>query len=299
MGMDYTNLDGESEAAVGFQAGRLLGTPSELLKEKLMSVLVPQSAQLLQIDLQAYEDKYADRPRRLKGDTTLATAQSFVAFVNRHKTPETVISANEKLTSFRAVFNPDEPNGQPTPGAGDTDGGGFVLGRPGHADYTATYGCPVSIEWQRWMGKSQHAADSKVGMKHDTFIQFIEDNLLDIVTPENGRMLQLVRAFEAKKDVKFASVRKLENGDTAFSFSEETEQIIKDGLSLPSQFTISIPVFNGGTLYAIDANLRYRVSQGGLTLWYELVRPHKSLEHAFKAVADQIREGTEVPVFDV
>jgi uncharacterized protein YfdQ (DUF2303 family) len=276
--------DNNTQAAI--DAGMCLGEPHLLDKDgTVLGVILPKGAQLQQLDL----EKYLPTPRRKRGEVTLATAASFIDWVNRNKTPETVIYAKESNTSFLAIFNGHEANKE------------GVAGNPGWGDFTSRYDCPLSDEWKRWMEQSQHdtSVDSKKAMKHAEFIQFIEDNLLDITKPSSGLMLAAVRAFEAKRDVKFASAKRLDNGDVSFAYAEDTVQQLPPGtLALPSVFEVTIPVFQGGTPYVISANLRYRVTSGGLFLWYELVRPHKSLEHAFQQVGAQILEGTTVPTFN-
>lgn len=280
--------DAQTNAAVTAEIALNVGKPQDLVPGKLVAVAKPNGMTVEQIDLQAYEDKYADRPRRAKGVQVLATVQSLIDWVNRHKTPETYITADEKGTTFKAVFNGHTPNSD------------AVSSLPGHGDFGAAYNCPLSDEWRRWIGKSQHDRDEKKGMGHAEFIQFIEDNMLDITQPDSAAMLVAIRSFEAKRDVQFKSAKRLDNGDVAFAYVEDTQQQTPAGhLSLPSKFEITIPVFQGGKLYAIDANLRYRVGPGGLVLFYELVRPHKSLEHAFNEVSEQIRTGTSVPMFAV
>lgn len=280
--------DAQTNAAVTAELALNLGQATPLINGKLVTVLQPAGASVVKIDLQEYEDKYADRPRRARGVQVLATAQSLIDWVNRHKTPETYIAADEKGTTFKAVFNGHTPNSN------------TVSSLPGHGDFGAAYNCPLSDEWRRWIGKSQHDRDEKKGMGHAEFIQFIEDNMLDITRPDSAQMLAAVRSFEAKRDVQFKSAKRLDNGDVSFAYVEDTQQQTPAGsLSLPSKFEITIPVFQGGTAYAMDANLRYRVGPHGLVLFYELVRPHKSLEHAFAAVSKQIAEGTNVPMFSV
>lgn len=282
-------------------AGQALGAPHVLGAEntyKKLGIVVPFGSKLEQVSIDLEE--HQPRPNRKKGCVTLASAHSFVAWVNRNKTPETVIYAKESATSFMAIFNGHQANQQPTPGTDVAEGAAYMPGEAGWGDFTAQYGCPLSDEWRRWHGNSQHAAevDAKRPMKHADFIQFIEDNLLDITTPASGQMLSAVRSFEAKRDVKFVSAKRMENGDTQFSYAEDTQQQVAAGaLALPSTFEITIPVFKGGAPYVIAANLRYRCNASGLSLWYELVRPHKSLEHAFKAVSQEIADGTSVPMF--
>lgn len=44
------------------------------------------------------------------------------------------------------------------------------------------------------------------------------------------------------------------------------------------------------------ARLKYRVKDGALTIWYELVRPHKVLEDAFRAIWSDIEAQTETKI---
>ncbi len=263
------SIDNNTQAAL--DAGAVMCDPKYLAGERLAVIVLPKGATQVQVDL----EKFQPTPARKHGTVTLATAQSFIDWVNRNKTPEAVIYAKESDTSFLA-------------------------GPPGWGDYTSRYGCPLSDEWKRWHGKSQHDADPKKMTPHGDFVQFIEDNLLDIKVPANGAMLATVRAFEAKKDVKFASAVRLDNGDIGFNYVENTEQVSSSPagkLTLPEQFTIAIPIFKGGAVYELDAKLRYRITGGGLGLYFDLVRPHKSLEHAFATVSKQIESGTNVPMF--
>lgn len=176
-----------------------------------------------------------------------------------------------------------------------------AMGRAGWGDFTATYDCPVSVEWKRWTEKSQHNVDQKKGMEQAEFMAFLEDNLLDVTNPASGLLLQAVQSFEARKDASIKSATRLDNGSVVFNYTETINEVPQEGkLSLPSLFTITVPVFDGGAKYEQDARLRYRISSGKLILWYELVSPHKNLEHAFNGVLSQVNEGVEgTPVYSV
>lgn len=295
------------------QAGMLIGEPHDL-GHGLQAILRPANAAVDIIDTRDKTEKYAAGPRRKTGNFTLGTALSFAAYVNAHKTAATAVYADKDDTLFTAVFNDHAAEGAI---AGppvsvelhsmDVSGEGgaedltsaipnevteALLGLAkramaprlaGWRDFQAIYSCPLSVEWVRWMEKSQHGSN-KQGMKHTDFVQFLEDNLLDITKPTAAELLQAVRSFEAKKDVKFGSAVRLENGDMSFNYTDETVQVGGEGkLVMPDQFTITIPVFDGGAKYEVDARVRYRIANSGLSLWYELVRPHKVLEHAFNA----------------
>lgn len=328
----------ENSIAAAVSAGMAIGEPHVLVDDQLAIVLKPSGASVEQIDLQAFEDKYAANPRRKTGARSLATAASFIAYVNAHKLGSTAIYANKLNTKFAAVFNDHEPEPRERT---EHDLGAFTkperaepmpqevldmqkvaaeastpamkvtlvrveydhLGMPGHGDFTATYNCPPSVEWQRWNRNSQHLADgaTKKGMAQAEFMQFLEDNLLDIIRPSSGALLQAVHSFEAKKDVDFKSATRLQDGSITFNYNEQVNEVAQPGkLSLPEVFTILIPVFDGGAKYELDARLRYRITGGGLLLWYELVRPHKVLEHAFNTVLDEVTAGVvDVPVYAV
>jgi hypothetical protein len=54
---------------------------------------------------------------------------------------------------------------------------------------------------------------------------------------------------------------------------------------VPETFALGIAVFEGGDRYHVEARLRYRIADGGkMTMWYDLLRPHKVLEDALSFV---------------
>jgi uncharacterized protein YfdQ (DUF2303 family) len=283
--MNYRDEDtngGEIDSAI--LAGMAIGDVKDLT-DKLKAIVLPSGAKLEQIDLQAFENKYAMVPRRATGVRELATAASFIAYVNAFKAvPATTIYASKERVRFDAVLN------------GNAD-----ARTPGHGDFSAIYNCPLSVEWKRWNARSQHNVEQKKGMTQAEFMVFLEDNLLDITAPDSAALLMSVRSFEAHSEAKFKNAVNLDNGSVEFRFTETINEVAQDGkLSLPTMFEITIPVFDGGERYSLDARLRYRISGGGLVLWYELVRPHKTLEFVFNEVRSQIQAGvSDVPVYDV
>lgn len=69
-------------------------------------------------------------------------------------------------------------------------------------------------------------------------------------------------------------------------------------LSIPEKFEISIPVFKGldSKRYTIEARFRYRLSSGTLTLRYDLVRPARVVENAFKSMLAEIQKASKTVV---
>lgn len=212
-------------------------------------------------------------PSRPRGDTVLHDAASFIAIAS-NMGPSTRIYATLTPPKFVAVGN---------------DNSGDI---PGWRDWTATYACPLSAEWKTWTAASGRQ------MTQEEFARFIEDNIPDVATPPAADMLEIARSLEAKKKVNFAAGIRLSNGQSELTYEETIQGTAAKGkLSVPEVFTIGVPVFENGFRYAVDARLRYRISDGGkLAMWFELVRPHKILEDAFKAVWDEIATGTGLSI---
>jgi uncharacterized protein YfdQ (DUF2303 family) len=60
---------------------------------------------------------------------------------------------------------------------------------------------------------------------------------------------------------------------------------------VPTKFTIHVPVFRGADQpgYDIEAHFRYRLSGNGrIKIWYDLIRPSKVIEDAFRDIWESI-----------
>lgn len=220
-------------------------------------------------------ESYMPTPSRKRGTVTLNDVASFVGYVDSEKTDSTRIYGQYSPPSFTAVIN---DNGKD----------------PAWKDYRAVYTCPLSAEWKTWLGKSG------VQMTQADFAAFIENNLPDVAIPPAADMLEISRSLEAKKKVNFASGIRLSNGQNELTYEEEVSGTANKGkLQVPEEFTIGIPVLEGGIKYAVVSRLRYRIQDGGkLTIWYELVRAHKILEDAVQAVWTDIQNGTGLTVLN-
>ncbi|GDY37272.1 DUF2303 family protein [Acidovorax sp. NB1] len=231
-------------------------------------------------------------PTRKKGTTTLNDAESFIAVVNDQKAEGgTRLFSTINPPTFTAVFN-------------------HIGDEPGWGDHKAKYNAPISIEWGAWVQIDKKKLD-QVEMA-----QFLESNLVDIVhipkadatpekpaevgSPDGATMLEICRTLQAKKDVEFKSAVRLGDGSTQFTYNEEVRGSAANGnLSIPEQFSIGVPVFENGQKYRVDVRFRYRIGQGGdLTMWLELVRPHKVIEDAVKQLREHIAEKTSLPILN-
>ena len=272
-----TGADNGTQSAI--DAGMNLAAMQEV--DGVQFVVLPSGATVADFE------KYQITPVRKKASVKLRDLKSFTDYVNTEKTDDTRIYGAYNPPSFTAVIN---------------DHGDLV----GWRDYTVSYVCPVADEWKTWQGKNG------AQMNQTDFAAFIENNLPDIAsanlgtaeapvyTPSAVEMLEISRSLEAKKKVNFASGVRLSNGQNELVYEEEISGTAQKGkLQVPEIFTIGIPVLEGGVMYQVQCRLRYRIAEAGkLTMWYELVRSHKILEDAVKAVWLEIEQKTELSIFN-
>lgn len=231
--------------------------------------------------------EYLDRPtfpERRNGTVHAADTDSFIAAVTRHVSKEsTVLYASLHPAAFVAVLN-DHGKKQ----AGNESGSHW-------RDHRVSFALGYSKEYDLWLNRQ------KQPMAQEDFAFFIEDNLPDFKNPEGARMLEIALNFRVKNNLAFKSALKLQDGSVDLQYTEQVEGGAgrAGNAKVPETFTIEIPVWSGleARKYVFEARLRYRVQGGALSIRYELARPQKIVETAFKHVLEKIRDGVkDVPV---
>ncbi|MPW17913.1 DUF2303 family protein [Paraburkholderia sp. CNPSo 3157] len=268
------DFQGERDVAAVLAAGTsLAGTQKSPLQDGKPFVIVPEGykAQIV--------DEVFNNPARASGLVKLRDANSFVAYFNRQKRPESLIYASLDPAKILGVI--DDHRAYSAVGA-DHDGSNW-------RGYRVEFAVPASREWKVWTGKDRKALNQL------EFAELIEDNLPDIVTPDGSTMLSVALNFEASKEGNFVSAARLQDGSTNFVWKEDVNAT-GNKIAMPSQITLEIPVFENGQPSPVDARIKYRVKDGALTIWYELVRPHKVLEAAFRSIWSQIEEQTATTI---
>lgn len=232
---------------------------------KMPYVVIPADYKVVDLE------RLLPAPTRKRAKVTLAQTGAFIDYYLKHRVgSQSQIYSTTEPPRFVAVLD---------------DHGEFA---PGWREHLAYYNCTLAAEWETWVKAN------KKPMTQTDFAQFIEDNLPDIVDPVAAEMLEISRTLEAKKKVNFASGVRLSNGGVQFTYEEEVQGTAQKGnLSVPEIFGIGIPVFHGGPRYKVEARLRYRIGDGGaLSMWYDLVRPHKIIEDAALEVWQEIEQQT-------
>lgn len=213
-------------------------------------------------------ERFRSTPFRKTAKVTLDEAESFIRYFNAHATESSNIYGQVDPPLFVGVIDDD----------------GEAAGWKQHR---VEYTCPYSKEWAAWKSRDGQ------GMSQQEFAEFIERNLPDIVEPPGADMLEISRSLQAKKKVNFSSGLRLANGQQELSYEEEIQGTSAKGkLQIPETFQIGVRVLEGGSPYAVQCRLRYRIKDATLVMWYEMVRPHKVLEDAVQEVCDLIERDT-------
>lgn len=219
-------------------------------------------------------------PHRKTGTVKLHDADSFILYYQQHGNGSNVY-ATLQPAQFVAVLNDHEKD------------------KAGWRDYRAEFRVKHSKEFDIW---NMHNGSGAAFNSTESFALFIEENIPDIVKPDGATMLAIALNFKMAGKVNFQQATRLQDGNIDFAYSNlveaESKSAAGNRLKIPELFTIEIPVFDGLSepKYRIDARFRYRLGEGRLSLWYELVRPHKTVEAAFKAVWEKIQKATKAPI---
>lgn len=236
------------------------------------SVLVPDGYEHVLVDT----ERWLPAPRRKTGSVILHTGDSFSAYVNAHKGPETALYADPRSTPAHIVA---VLNGH---GSG-----------PGFGDHRATLALRHSPAWQRWVGRDNDRGSQT------TFAEHLEVGAGEIVDPPAATMLELAETFHANTKVTFTSSHVLSSDQRALEYREQTEASAgrTGSITVPKSFTLALAVFEGDVRREILARLRFSTSGGQLKIGYSLDRPDELAEEAFDAIVAGVEEATTITAY--
>lgn len=210
-------------------------------------------------------------PVRKQGSPSFRRLQSFITYVNEHKSEGSRIYVISN-TNIVAIL---DHHGE----------------MPQWGQHRPSYACQNSLEWGTW------TKQDRAKMSQKDFCEFIEDNSEDIV----GRtdMVELIRSLQINANVDYKSYERGDNGNCALSFVKTTNSRAgeKGEVELPATFIINIPAFEGGVKSNITAKLRFEFADTKLRLWYELQKLQKILNAHTEAVVQQIATATKIVPF--
>jgi uncharacterized protein YfdQ (DUF2303 family) len=236
---------------------------------KIPVFVVPEGHKPIAMPDLVYND-HNMAPERAKGTITVLDPASFCEYYTLFSDENSRVFADEQRQIVTAIID------YHAKGSGNS---------PRWCQHRVQLTLRQSEEWQRWNGTN----NKKLGQQD--FAEFIEQNGVDISDPAPAGMMEVARDLQANTEVEFGAGVRLNDGQVHFKYTEKTKSTVGGGqLAVPESFTLSMPVFIGGPRVSLLALLRFRVSQGGLTLWYTLVRPEEALRSAFLKARQEIAD---------
>jgi uncharacterized protein YfdQ (DUF2303 family) len=193
-----------------------------------------------------------------------------------------------RFSDDRSVLMADYDNGTIAARLDYHSGNDFDL-TPQQAAHVVTLKLRDSEEFKRW-----NTMEGEMHSQVD-FALFIEENVTDVVNPDHAVLLEICRDLEATKDLKFRSGARLDNGDRTFSYEDETH--IKNDMTVPTEITLSIPLYQGEPPTDIRAKFRFRPTPNGLLLGFRWHRVEYQRQATFNAMATAASEETGRPLF--
>jgi uncharacterized protein YfdQ (DUF2303 family) len=214
------------------------------------------------------------KPDVIRQSVVLQTAESLIDYVGRFKTSNTVLFADIDSDTIVAAIDYH----------GQTDAD--------HVAHKAVLKLPRSLEWQLW-----DEIDGALQSQLD-FARFIEENRGHFVRPDPANLLELVNGIHAIETVDFRAKVRTNSENVDFDIKASTEAfgaVNGEKLTLPTLFTINIPIYFGEEARDLEARLRWKKSQSeGLTLGIMLLRKEQERQAEFKAVVDRITTAVQL-----
>lgn len=273
--MDHTNTNQTETGAVAAIV-KSANTPSLNVEPKGLAVY--PNGTVIHLE----KEEYGTHPKRKRAVLRLYETASFINYVRAHKS-ETAThifgQASEEGGEFTANidFHERGPDGQAHWG-----------------EHIVKLVLSTTPEWRRWL-----SLNSKL-VTQESFAEFLEENLNDIVRPDAGQLIDLAQMLTGKKSVTFKSGKNLQNGAIALEYTETIETSggrINGDMQVPSEFYIGLCPFVGAAGVEIRARLRFRITDGGkLHFAYILDRPFKVIETAFNLARSEIEDQLALPV---
>lgn len=218
-------------------------------------------------------------PPYIARNVVVTSASSFLAYYNRFANNHSTIFVDIEKSKLLGIMDYHEI---------DSIIGGIDEINPKHCKHTVTYDCPLTPEAKKWFD------NNKKPMNQADFAAFIEDGILEISQPSGAEMLEIATTLQAKNAVNFRSSIRLDNGQVQMGYEENLQGSagVSGQITIPQNITLILKVFRGDEeAYQLKANFRYRIKEGQLTMWYELIRHHIVREDAVKQILETIKSG--------
>jgi uncharacterized protein YfdQ (DUF2303 family) len=213
-------------------------------------------------------ERFADRPRRERGQYELSTTESFLAYVAKHADLEqTTTWVHPTNGTMTAILN---------------DHG---AGAPGWRDHRAVLTLEATPAWKRWL-----AADRRM-LTQEQFAEHIEESIPDIAAPPAAALLEIAQSISMTTTASFRSAKRLHDGRTQLTYNEDVETSAGDSgqMEIPRELQLVLSPFVGEDAIPVMARLRTRLVQNKLQIGYLLDRPEELVRETIDRIAGDVR----------
>lgn len=222
------------------------------------------------IDLEPYQPA----PRRRKAAPRLLDIPGFAAYVNRHKTADTLLFFDPSEVTCRAVFD-------------------HLPERAGSSwrEHCAVLDIAATPEFQRW---SRFFGEYH---KQRVVADFLEENDYTVIRPSGAELLEMVEQFEQTSTVRFEARSKRKDGARVLTYSEENDT---GTLTIPDSIRLRLYLYEASPEpIELDVLLRYRIGRNaedrGLTFRFAPHRLDEHLTQEAERIAREISKQTDLP----
>lgn len=233
-------------------------------------------------------------PRRIEQRVKLLDAGSFIDYVNRFKTLDSLIFSDvtEQGATLTAVIDYHTP---------EKEGG-----VPDWCRHIATFTTMQTPEWKAWL------AGNRKPMEQVEFATWLEDNLHLFVVPKDkvtgqdlpgyptpAELLELVRSLHGHQNARFNTALRLDNGAYSVAYDEDvsvkgTMSTRSEAMELPPLVCGAVSVFQGSAPYAVSARLKSRCVERKLVLWFETINLPAIVRESIMATVKEVGEKTGI-----
>lgn len=210
-----------------------------------------------------------ERPARSQGSITTGSIDSFCELVNQLETGRVRVYYTS-AGDLDAILNDDDSV------------------TPGWRDRRICYRPKPSPSWAAWCATFPDSRDGK-WLDQLAMAEFIEERIGDFVSPTGAEMLELAQRFEVARSGTFASGVRLSSGATELTVTDTHEG--RSTITIPSQVTLGMRVYEGMGGYQFKAAFRYRIRDGKLAMTFRVLHTADLLESAVADLLDSAKRG--------
>lgn len=214
-------------------------------------------------------------PPHIKQKITVDDRASLTAYANRFSDKRSIIIADYDSGRIAAHLDWHDDNEHEL--------------APQHSAHSVTLALRDSEEYKRW-SKMENALHTQ-----EEFALFIEENVADVIDPDDSTLLEICRELEATQGASFKSGTRLDNGDRSFIYENETR--VKNEMVVPTEIKLAIPLYQGEEPTMITAKFRFRVKPDALYLGFNWHRVEYQRQAKFSELATVAADETGLPVF--